>query len=225
MNNCLGQSQGQSQSQSQAFDMNTLKTIICNLREQNMSFQDISDKLRDDYDIIRSRQAVQSLYSRSTKIKNKAPSDYELKIVAETMSIYALGYNMTKVFEYMQSLGYDISYQKIINIIKDSDKHLRSIENAMIQNISYMIDQNTAPINMRQALSYRGIPIKPERFTYLVNQVILGRINNYATNLISAAYRITGDTKATKEMCNLISLVDASDIISNNRRKLGNEEK
>ena len=194
--------------------MNTLKSIICNLREQGLSFQEISDKLYSEYGITRSRQAVQSLYSRSDKIKSKTSGDYDLNLMVDAINVYALGYNMTKVHEVLQSFGYDISYQKVIALIKDSSKYMRSIEDTMINNLEHMIDNDMSVLAMKASLSYKGIQVKPDRLNYLINQVIIAKIKANANEWITKSYRITGDRQATKELCNIVGVVEPGDILN-----------
>ena len=51
-------------------DSKTLKAFVIEHKDKGLSYQDISDKLREDFNIIRSRQALQGIYTRAMNSNN-----------------------------------------------------------------------------------------------------------------------------------------------------------
>ena len=196
-------------------DLNTIKNIICVLRDKGMTYQAISDKLRDEYGIVKSRQAIQGLYVRAREDRALKLSESEISIKCDVISIYNLGYNMTQVTKIMQKQYPDITYQKVLNIIKENKEYSTNMEITSIALLQDAFDSENDPNILKNMLSYKGVPITQTRFNYLIAQVVTGRIKDYATSQITRMYKITGSKSDIRDICNLINVVSLNGIENN----------
>ena len=198
-----------------SMDLNTIKNIICVLRDKGMTYQAISDKLRDEYGIVKSRQAIQGLYVRAREDRALKLSESEISIKCDVISIYNLGYNMTQVTKIMQKQYPDITYQKVLNIIKENKEYSTNMEITSIALLQDAFDSENDPNILKNMLSYKGVPITQTRFNYLIAQVVTGRIKDYATSQITRMYKITGSKSDIRDICNLINVVSLNGIENN----------
>lgn len=196
-------------------DLNTIKNIICVMRDKGMTYQAISDKLRDDYGIVKSRQAIQGLYVRAREDRANKLSESELSLKCDTISIYNLGYNMTQVTKILQSNYPDITYQKVLSIIKENKEYSHNMEIASIALLQDSFDNEDDPNVLKNMLTYKGVPVTQNRFNYLISQVVAGRIKEYSTSQISRMYKLTGSKTDAKDICNLINIVSFNNIENN----------
>lgn len=185
------------------------------MRNKGMTYQAISDSLKNDYGIEKSRQAVQGLYVRTIEDRENFDSETELAIKCDIINIYCLGYNMTQVTNLVSNFWSGITYQKVISIIKSNGDYIDSVENAMLARLSDKIDTEDNPNILRSMLSYRDISVTDSRFSNLINQITLARIKRYATLQISRAYKLTGNKADAKELCKTIGVVSITNIENN----------
>lgn len=198
-----------------SMDLNTIKNIICVMRDKGMTYQAISDKLREDYGIIKSRQAIQGLHVRAREDRALKLSESEISLKCDVISIYNLGYNMTQVTKIVQNLYPDITYQKVLAIIKENKEYSTNMEIASIALLQDAFDSENDPGTLKNMISYKGVPITQARFNYLIAQVVTNRIKEYATSQITRMYKLTRSKSDIKDICNLINIVSLNDIENN----------
>lgn len=192
--------------------MNTMKSIIKNMRDKGMTFQEIADKLDSDYNIKRSRQAVHGLYTRAVDSNIASLSEEEMQLTCQIVNVYCLGYNMTQTSAILNHRGVEVSYPKVNRVIKDNVNYTRSVNEAMINTLKMNILIEPDPAILRAMLSFEGVPITDKKFCVLVEEVTKQAIKEYAVNKIATAYKITGERGTVKRLCEGLPDITISDI-------------
>lgn len=149
-------------------DKETLRRIVVNLRDSGMTFQAISDTLRDDYGIIRTKQAIKGIYDRAVD-KNtgeKIPAS-DMRAISLILNLFCRGYCATEVTTLINNMGYNIPYNKVLNIIDSNSKYINSINETMICNILWMISEGIGRNTIRKNLMFENIEIKDSKLDEL----------------------------------------------------------
>ena len=98
----------------------TLKSIIIGLKISGLSFADISARLKDDYDIEMSRQAVCGMYNRAMS-KDKEKDSVAVAVMTTDVCRYiSLGLSINEVAEITNTGEYNLTLSQIKGIIKNN---------------------------------------------------------------------------------------------------------
>ena len=182
-------------------DINTIKMLIVNLRNQGMTFQAIADKLQDEYGITRTRQSVAGLYARAVEQDPETLNIDKMKLILDILSVYSLGYNLTKTTEILNSIGVDVTYQKVNNLIKSNVDQLRSVNTTMLATLNTALKETNDPNELKDRLAYRGIAITEQRFTDLLSEVTLTNMRDAVATELAKLYSISNNRNLVKNMC------------------------
>ena len=207
------------------YDRNTLKSTICNLRDrEGKSFQEISDILRNDYGIVKSRQAVYGMYMRSRDNEEYTQSDAFAKI-SDILHMYAIGYNASLIYENLSSLNIsDLSYTKVLKVTKNGDRDLKMIENTIILGIADLLkNENVTYDAITAYLTYKGFKPRGDTTIKFIAAATDYIIKEHAIEQAVKAYEITKSPDVIKLIVNGIKdCVQYKEVIKNikERRQL-----
>ena len=175
-----------------------LKAIIIELREENKTFSEISDILKNVYGITMSRQAINGMYKRAVSKNEKNRSIKMLAVITDVANFYCLGLTLMEIkSKIKEEQNISLSGYKIQSIIEEKKKYIDSIVNMQVLKITQYIEREVNIGSIEQVLQYKNeIPTK---------KVMKELMNKAAAELI----RIKAVEVATK----VINIMDNTDVI------------
>ena len=189
-------------------DKETLRRIVVNLRDSGMTFQAISDTLRDDYGIIRTKQAIKGIYDRAID-KNtgeKIPAN-DMRAISLILNLFCRGYCATEVTTLINNMGYNIPYNKVLNIIDSNSKYINSITETMICNILWMITEGVNRATVKKNFMFENIDIKDNKLDDLYYKAyktyVKDLLNKETDKFISAGMPTVYKKRVSKYLDNM----------------------
>ena len=200
-------------------DKLTLKSTIIELRDSGMSYQEISDFLRQNYNIHMTRQAVCGMYKRVTSEENKTKEITKMLSVTDILNVYCLGLNLNEIKDV---IGIDITLADIRRIIESNNTNISEIRNSQINKIINSINNNSDINDIRKFLTYKGIEIKESAFIKLVEMASERLIRNEISRDIVKIYNMSNDKKLVKSLIDRFNLnMSLSELGKYNNTKVG----
>lgn len=178
-------------------DLQTLKTLIVELRDvENISFQEISRRLKDEYGIDKSRQAISGLYNR---FKRQAEvNDQNQRLVTDTVNLYCIMESATNVYDKLVEVGINITYRQVLNILKDNEDYVNSVRQTIVANLESKIDSATDIKDLLVGLDYKGIPISKKRFNEYLESACIVHTRIAITKQLMSYYKLIGNRDIVK---------------------------
>lgn len=183
-------------------DKQTLKSTIIELKNDNRTFQEVSDILKNDYNIIMSRQAVHGMYSRAISSK-QMDRNIDLLIATSDISNYsALGYGSKQIKEMLYNQGKDISIDTINRTLDNCDNHINNIKIDMINKTTEAIKKNMDIDYIIGILSYKGV--KPTKIVVdeLIELASTEILKSRTIDLMVKLINITDNKELAKKVAN-----------------------
>lgn len=187
-------------------DSGTLKSMVCVMRDSGMTFQEISDKLANEYGVHRTRQALHGLYSRSQKEKDTTLPESEAKLVVDVVNLYCLGYNMTAITNIMNNAGIDINYNKVGNIVHNYESYINSVQQTMLCKAIEILATEKNPTNIKARYSHLGMYITDRTFNRLIRNAYISIIQKSVSEYIMEAYEMCGDKETLKTLADRFNI-------------------
>lgn len=182
-------------------DIATIKSMIKVMRDSGMTFQEISDKLKSEYGISKSRQAIHGLYTRACEGDKSSLSEDEAKLICHVANIYCLGYNMAKTTDILNSLGISVNYSKVNKIIHSNENYIRSINETLVTRLKEMMASGYSLDAVKASLSYMGVPIIDKKLSAITGLAIKDIVYDYTVKSLVRAYKVCGDKDEIKALC------------------------
>lgn len=180
-------------------DMTTLKSLIIELKDNSgLTYQEISDELRDKYGVIRTRQAVGSLYKRAKEAYDNSESFQP--IVCDIINTYCICDTAVQTHDYLNKLGVSISYQQVLDIVNRETNYINSVKNTLIANIESMMYNAEDARDIRRVIEYKGIPISTKRFNEYMEAASELYIKHEVLNKLNRVYRMTANKQMVKNV-------------------------
>lgn len=180
-------------------DMTTLKSLIIELKDNSgLTYQEISDELREKYGVIRTRQAVGSLYKRAKEANNNSESFQP--IVCDIINIYCISDTAVQTHDYLAKSGVNISYQQVLDIVNREQKYISSVKNTIIANIENMMCNTDDIRDIRKVIEYKGIPISTKRFNEYMEAASELYIKHEILSKLNRVYRMTANKQMVKNV-------------------------
>lgn len=187
-------------------DKSTLKSVIIGLKLNEMSFADISDKLKDEYGINMSRQAVCGLYNRATS-DEAVKNNLELVLKRTDICKYAaLGLNSKSIKKIVEGEEFNISIGKIDSIIKENTDYMGEIEDDMINTMFNGLESSKSMCSILEELEYKGVKTTSKKLDYLLDKVVTKIINKRCTEVLAKTFDATGDRDLVRKMISRFNL-------------------
>lgn len=173
-------------------DLKTLKTMIVELRDTNgLSFQEISDTLKSEYGVDKSRQAISGLYNR---IKKQEKVDIEhQKLVMDIVNLYCMLESATSVCNELAKAGISITYRQVLNTIKENESYVNSVRQTITANIESKLDKVDDIRDLVNSLDYKGIPISNKRFNEYLEAACKYNIKNGIIKQLIHFYKLSSN--------------------------------
>lgn len=184
---------------SMSMSKSELRNIIVSLREDNLSYQEISDYLRDKHGIVRSRQAIHGIYSRANDIEKKRE---EKEIInKDIINLYCLLGSKKEVLDALRELG-NSTYGKVLNdAIGSGKEQIEKIKAGIVDKIKSEIPNLPDIKDLEGMFEYKGIQISRSVLEgYIIDaykSYIEDAIRHHAVDL----YKLTGSKSIPRKLC------------------------
>lgn len=170
-------------------DNNTLRSLVVNCRDRGMTYQEISNMLRYEYGVVRTRQAVQQMYVRATNVPKV--SDIGDDVVDKIIKLSSFGYSTDEIIE---SIGRNtVSKSMLMEIISRNRAHIQTRSNAIMARVVDMVKSDMNYSAMKAAISYGSYTIKDAKLKEFIECAAFTSIMNTFNNVSERLVSITGD--------------------------------
>ncbi len=181
-------------------DKKTLRAIVVEYRNKGWEFSKISKMLKEEYGIVRDRQALHGIYTRAIKSMNNEKSKYSVAAVADVVNVYTLGYSMAETRHIATSLGNFVSYYNVRDIIASEEEYIRSVKNTMACKAVGIIMEGRSQEEIKNEIAYKGVMPTEKGFNSVLVDAYTMIVLNAATNEIVKAYRDIENREIIKEV-------------------------
>lgn len=194
-------------------DKNTIKAFIVDCKDSGMTFQEISDKLNSEYDIQKTRQAIQKMYQR---IKNKEKDDLEkVKIVADMVNIYCLGYNMTETTDILINMGYEINYTDVNKTINSNSDYIQDVEKNYLEKAIKSISIARSDLDVENILTYKDIKPTENKLKDYIKNAYKEIVKQSIEYKLAQVYQLTDDRATVKYIIDDLGLnIQLTDVLN-----------
>lgn len=170
-------------------DNNTLRSLVVNCRDRGMTYQEISNMLRSEYGVVRTRQAVQQMYVRATNVPKV--SDIGDDVVDKIIKLSSFGYSTDEIIE---SIGRNtVSKSMLMEIISRNMAHIQTRSNAIMARVVDMVKSDMNYSAMKAAISYGSYTIKDAKLKEFIECAAFTSIMNTFNSVSERLAGITGD--------------------------------
>lgn len=196
-------------------DNDTLKALVIKYKESGMTYQEIADKLASDYKVERTRQALQGMYTRAVRKVNTEDEKARMAEMADIINIFCLGYNRKETTEIVSGLGHDVNYNKVVNTIRENEDYVKSVEDAISERLSTMVQGALSIDELRDVIIYKGILPKKKKLDEYIAEAYKIIIRQDINKRLARIYQFTEDTTIAREVADefnvKFSLTDIKD--------------
>ncbi len=183
-------------------DNKTLRAFVIEHKESGMSYQDIADKLKEEFNINRSRQSLQGIYTRTVNGNNNK----NIVIDSHILNLYALGYNYTEIQKLLRQLNYSVAYKYIANTIKNSMDELNTIikayTNRLLDNRKILLSVD----DIDGIIDYKGIKANDKGLNNIIKNAYIESIKLASIEILKEMYQITDNRKLLRDTLKEIDL-------------------
>lgn len=132
---------------------NLMKDLIVEKRDkEGLTFEQIADYFKEEYDLGISRQAIHGLYTRHKMGKRGVKVETEKKL--DIINLCCLGYTNNKISEKV-----DVSNYKVASVISENSEEIEEIRNSLIQKVVEKIEEGDNYLSLKGAVEYKGVGI------------------------------------------------------------------
>lgn len=196
-------------------DKRTLKSIIVQMRNDEKTFEEISDILNKEYNIKMSRQAVNGMYKRATDIYNTANDTNILNSITDICKYYALGLSVQKIKDILSSNGINISTFKLNDILKNNTDYIQDINIDNIDTIIKCIKDKLSIEEIQSSLQFKGIKATDKQLNTLLELASIKIIDSEVYKLLGEIMQITNSKSLINSIVDNYSINIKSKEIAN----------
>ncbi|MEM4385674.1 MAG: hypothetical protein QXD03_03910 [Candidatus Anstonellales archaeon] len=183
------------------YDEKFVRDLIVGYRQVGLSFTDIVNELKDNYDIMKTRDVVYSIYK-------KAVGKYEdldiLPIKNDIVILFVLGYKLTEILDILnnkeQYKDRDIGYKFIRDVVLYSVDSIKFARDVYKNRIKKMLSDGYTVQDIIDNIKYKGVNIKDKAVKNFIGEIYFDDIKSIVNDKIDEIYRITGDTEVVKNV-------------------------
>lgn len=148
----------------------SLKSIVIGYKLSGLSYSDIATELEKEYGIKMSRQAINGLYKRATSDKEVEKNIQTVLNTTDICYYSTLGYTVKEIKEIIQTDSFDLSINKISEILDNNKDLIENIEKSIVEKIKQGINDKKSIDDMIQSLRFKGISVKNKKWEYLLDK-------------------------------------------------------
>ena len=183
-------------------DKQMMKSLILEMREEKgMTFTQISNILKGEYGVIKSRQAVCGMYDRTVASMENIESPEQLIRMTDIVNLSSLGFSVDAICKIMKErFNENISSYKVRSVIDKNKGKIESIYNWNKAIVKECIDDNYSIESIVEKLTYKGVSPKKS----VVKKLIMLAANEITSDLViktsAKVLNITGDSEIAKNV-------------------------
>lgn len=175
-------------------DRDTLRALVIKYRDEHgYTFQKISDTLREEYGVVRDRQALHGMYTRAKSRPSNSKYKYGLTLTADVLNVYMLGYNMTQVTKLLSTEENKLTYEKVREIIDTESDFKDDILGSKACKAVELIRTGATMAEIEEEEAYNGIQPTEKGMKEIIAEAYRMIINNTIMNELVEAYRLLDD--------------------------------
>lgn len=171
----------------------SLKSIVIGYKLSGLSYADIAARLEEEYDIKMSRQAVNGLYKRATSDKE---TEKNIQTVIRTTDICyfnALGYTVKEIKELINDDNFDLSLNKINDILSNNSELISDIESHIIDKINTGLKNKENIDLIIHSLKFKDVNIKNKKWEKFLEEATKAYITDAVINSYASILEITNN--------------------------------
>jgi hypothetical protein len=175
----------------------TLKTMIVELRDSGLTYQQISDYLKTNYGVDKTRQAVSGMYNRAKAAQKY--DDQTQRVICDIVNLYCILDSAVQVTETFKEHGNNISYQFIRRTVESEKKYIESVKSTIVANIEMQLDKINS-ISELEPIEYKGIKITAKRQREYIEAAYASHIRSRLAASLVKMYNTTSDKQMVKSV-------------------------
>lgn len=179
-------------------DMVTLKSLVVELKDSGMTFQEVADTLEKKYSVVRSRQALYGIYKRA-KESFKDDEKYWIT-VCDVVNIACITDSYIQAVEKLQQIGVSLSYRQLLSIVNKETEYVKSVERTITANIEAQLENLKDIREAVKSIEYKGIGISEKRFEGYLMDACEHHIRMGIVEELSKMYRLTSNKSMVKQI-------------------------
>ena len=192
----------------------TLKCLIIEMRDdEKLSFQEIADKLFNEYGVKRSRQGLRGLYNRAKEQLDEAGQSQIER--CDIVNLYCLCENASSTAEELSNIGHKVSYRRVLDVVEAERAYINSVRNTIIATIESKI--KTKEISdirdIENLITYKGVKICKKRIIDYIELAYIHYVKKEITNELSGLFKITDNKSIVRRVASKFNIdITAADL-------------
>lgn len=181
-------------------DNKTLKAFIVKSKDEGLTYQEIADKLEEEYKIVRSRQALQGMYQRAVRDKDTTLQKERFVASADIVNVYCLGYNKTEVTDIVNKLGFNLSYNDVVSTIREQEDYIKNVEESIIAKVEREMSTCHFINELSPRITYKGILPTDKQLKRYVAEAYKDILSREFAERLMNIYEFTDDKSVPKKV-------------------------
>lgn len=181
-------------------DKRALKSTIIELKENGLSFQNISDILAKDYGVKMSRQAVCGMYNRAISDETIVKNRELILTTVDIIKYNSIGLNNSEIKRVLDKLGYSITINDIEYILSINAEYKKSIEMELVTKIIKNLKEGNEIDEIKYKLTYNGLTVTDSKLRYLIKIAARQMIYEQSKKVLTSIYNATDDKALVKDI-------------------------
>lgn len=181
-------------------DKRALKSTIIELKENGLSFQNISDILAKEYNVHMSRQAVCGMYNRATSDDAISKNRELILTTADIVNYSCMGLNNTEIRDVLNKLGYKLVPSDIEYILSINLEYKKSVEMELVQKIIKELKVGNEIAEIKSKLTYKGLVVSNSKLKELIKLAAEQMVYEQSKKVLASIYNATDDKALVKDI-------------------------
>ena len=175
-----------------------LRELICDYKEQGLTFERISEILDEEYGIKRDRQSIYGIYKR---YMNRLEKDKEkLRTDIDIINIAARNEYFSNIKKQVMKLESNITESYIKTAVEKYKDDIQEIEDEMVEIVSDGIRTGATKEEILESISYKGIRPTEKIYVKLATKSFRNKIIKSIETIVAQSIKHSGDTSVAKEL-------------------------
>ena len=175
-----------------------LRELICDYKEQGLTFERISEILDEEYGIKRDRQSIYGIYKR---YMNRLEKDKEkLRTDIDIINIAARNEYFSNIKKQVMELESNITESYIKTAVEKYKDDIQEIEDEMVEIVSDGIRTGATKEEILESISYKGIRPTEKIYVKLATKSFRNKIIESIETIVAQSIKHSGDTSVAKEL-------------------------
>ena len=175
-----------------------LRELICDYKEQGLTFERISEILDEEYGIKRDRQSIYGIYKR---YMNRLEKDKEkLRTDIDIINIAARNEYFSNIKKQVMELESNITESYIKTAVEKYKDDIQEIEDEMVEIVSDGIRTGATKEEILESISYKGIRPTEKIYVKLATKSFRNKIIKSIETIVAQSIKHSGDTSVAKEL-------------------------